>query len=249
MSEMVGTRSYQPRAREARMAGMERRPAMRHAILGALLALFVIVPSRAAAEARLVLPKSGVVKVAFVVSDQATLIDVAGPMQTFDQVQSPGTTGFQTFTVSETRKPIKAGTLTIVPDYTFADAPDADIVVVGAQSGNTAPYLDYLRRRAAKGTLMLSVCTGVSKFAQAGLLDGLEATSHHDFIDQFQARFPKVRFLKDRAWVHSAPHIYTAGGETSGIELALHIIELYFDHAAAVRTARYMEYRGPDWQR
>lgn len=221
---------------------------MRHMLWGALLALLVILPAHAADEARLVLPPSGIVKVAFVVSDQATLIDIAGPMQVFDQVQSPGTTGFRTFTVSETRAPIKAGTLTIVPDYTFADVPDADIVVVGAQTGNTAPYLDYLRRMTKEGKLMLSVCTGVSKFAQAGILDGLEATSHHDFIDQFTTRFPKIHFVRDKAWVHSAPRIYTAGGETSGIELALHIVELYFDHGVAVKTARYMEYRGPAWQ-
>ena len=44
------------------------------------------------------------------------------------------------------------------------------------------------------------------------------------------------------------PRIYTAGGETSGIELALHIVELYFDHDVAVKTARYTEYRGPAWQ-
>jgi transcriptional regulator GlxA family with amidase domain len=201
-----------------------------------------------APETKLALAPSGVMKVAFIVSDQATLIDVAGPMQVFDQVQSPGTTGFQTFTVSETRQPIKAGTLTIVPDYTFADAPAADIVVVGAQTGNSAPYLAYLRTMAERGTLMLSVCTGVSKFAEAGLLDGLEATSHHAFIDGFQKRFPKIRFIKDRAYVHSAPRIYTAGGEMSGVELALHISELYFDHDVAVKTARYMEYRGPNWQ-
>src|SRR3954447_19117884 len=94
--------------------------------------------SAEAPEKKLPVNPSGVMKVAFVVSDQATLIDIAGPMQVFDQVQSPGTTGFQTFTVSETRHPIKAGTLTIVPDYTFADAPDADIVVVGAQTGRSA---------------------------------------------------------------------------------------------------------------
>lgn len=204
--------------------------------------------AQASEEKRFALPPSGIVKVAFVVSDQATLIDIAGPMQTFDQVQSPGTTGFQTFTVSETRKPIKAGTLTITPDYSFADAPDADIVVVGAQTGNNEAYLGYLRRMTKAGKLMLSVCTGVSKFAQAGILDGLDATSHHDFIDPFQKTYPKVHFIRDRAWVHSAPLIYTAGGETSGIELALHIIALYYDHDVAVKTARYMEYRGPDWQ-
>ena len=198
-------------------------------------------------ETRFTLPRSGPVRVAFVVSDNATLIDVAGPMQVFDQVQPPGTE-FQTFTISETRKPIKIGTMTIVPDYTFADAPAADIVVVGAQTGDSPPYLDYLRRMTARGRLMLSICTGVSKFAKAGILDGLEATSHHDFIDIFQKTYPKVHFLRDKAWVHSAPRIYTAGGETSGIELALHIVELYFDHDVAVRTARYMEYRGPNWQ-
>src|SRR3954452_780243 len=109
-----------------------------------------------APERAFALPASGIVKVAFVVSDQATLIDIAGPMQVFDQVQSPGTSGFQTFTVSETRKPIKAGTLTIVPDYTFADAPEADIVVVPAQIGSSAPYLDYLRGMTKRGKLMLS---------------------------------------------------------------------------------------------
>ncbi|HEY8052407.1 MAG TPA: DJ-1/PfpI family protein [Steroidobacteraceae bacterium] len=202
----------------------------------------------APAETPLTLPKSGIVKVAFVVSDQATLIDIAGPMQVFDQVQSPGTTGFQTFTVSATREPIKAGTMTIVPDYTFADAPDADIVVVGAQSGDTPPYMDYLRRMTARGRLMLSVCTGAAKFAQAGILDGLQATTHHDYVDSMQKRFPKINFLRDQAWVHSAPRIYTAGGETSGMELALHIVELYFNHGVAVKTARYMEYRGPSWQ-
>jgi transcriptional regulator GlxA family with amidase domain len=200
------------------------------------------------AEQHLTLPKSGTVRVAFVVSDRATLIDIAGPMQVFDQVQSPGTTGFQTFTVSETRKPIKAGTMTIVPDYTFTDAPEADIVVVGAQSADAPPYLDYLRVMTARGRLMLSVCTGASKFAQAGILDGLQATTHHDYVESMQKRFPKVHFLRDQTWVHSAPTIYTAGGETSGIELALHIVELYFDHDVAVKTARYMEYRGPDWQ-
>jgi transcriptional regulator GlxA family with amidase domain len=199
-------------------------------------------------DAKLTLPSSGILKAAFVISDGATLIDIAGPMQTFDQVQSPGQSGIQTFTVSRSKAPIKAGTLTVIPDYTFADAPDVDIVVVGAQSGNDENYLGYIRQMNAKGKLMLSVCTGVSKFAQAGILDGKDATSHHDFIADFQKRFPKIHFVNDKAWVHSAPTIYTAGGETSGIELALHIIELYWDHDTAVKTARYMEYRGPDWQ-
>src|SRR5690349_24300826 len=141
-----------------------------HKMFGAAACAIAIsslaMPSSASAQedARLKLPSSGVAKVAFVVSDRATLIDIAGPMQTFDQVQVPDG-GFETFTVSESRTPIKAGTLTIVPDFTFDTAPEADIVVVGAQSGNNEKYLGYLRRMHKAGKLMLSVCTGASKFA------------------------------------------------------------------------------------
>lgn len=218
------------------------------ALLGALLLASCSAQAAEAPEVPLKLSPSGIMKVAFVVSSDATLIDIVGPMQTFDQVQSPGTTGFQTFTVSDSRTPIKAGNLTIKPDYTFANAPEADIVVVGAQREVGAPYINYIKSMSTKGKLMLSICTGVKKFAQAGILDGLDATSHHDFIDGFVKDYPRVHFIKDRAWVHSAPNIYTAGGEMSGVELALHITELYFNHDVAVKTARYMEYRGPVWQ-
>jgi len=220
------------------------------AILIGLLSLLVAGLAAAQEEAKLALPASGVAKVGFIVSKDTTLIDVAGPMAVFDQVPDPAPNrGFQTYTVSESRAPIKAGTLTIVPDYTFADAPDFDIIVEPAQRGNSGPYLDYIRRMTQRGKLMLSVCTGVNQFAAAGLLDGKEATSHHDFIDGFEKKYPKVQWLREKAYVHSAPRIYTAGGETSGIELALHIVELYYDHDMAVKTARYMEYRGPNWQK
>lgn len=215
--------------------------------IAATLLLSACAAAAAPPEARLMLPKAGPVKVAFIVSDGATLIDLAGPMQVFEDIPAPGAP-FLAFTVSQSRQPIKAGSLTILPDYTFDDAPRPDVVVVGAQSGNSAPYLDYLRQMAGRGSLILSVCTGVSKLARAGLLDGLTATSHHDDIQMLSQMFPRVHFLPDQAWVHSAPRIYTAGGETSGIELALHIVELYYGRAVAVGTARSMDYRGPDWQ-
>jgi transcriptional regulator GlxA family with amidase domain len=206
-------------------------------------------PKPEALESRLQLPAGGVLKAAFVVSANFTLIDVAGPMQVFDQVQAPGKEGIETFTVAETRAPITVNGVTLIPQYTFETAPEADIVVVGAQSSNSDQLYDYLRKMHNQGKLMLSVCTGAFKFARAGMLDGLQATTHRDFIDRLGSEFPSVSVLRNRAWVHSAPSIYTAGGETSGIELALHITELYWNREVAVGTARYMEYRGPDWQR
>lgn len=206
-------------------------------------------PRPEAPERQLQLPATGVLKAAFVVSERFTLIDVAGPMQVFDQVQAPGTEGIQTFTVAETKAPITVNGITIIPQYTFDSAPEADIVVIGAQASKSQALYDYLRNNSKRGKLMLSVCTGAFHFAGAGLLDGLQATTHRDYIDGLARQYPGVSVLRNRAWVHSAPLIYTAGGETSGIELALHITELYWGHDVAVKTAQYMEYRGPDWQR
>jgi len=207
------------------------------------------------AEPTLSVPPSSVIKVAFVLSDGTTLIDVAGPMQTFLQVNTSGGR-FETFTVSATRSPADAHGLTVVPDYTFETAPDPDIVVLAAQSlgakqgdvSGAQPYLDYVKRMAASGKLLLSVCTGASILAKAGLLDGAYATTHHDYVEPLKEKYPKTRWLKDKAYVHSSTRVYTAGGETSGFDLALHIVELYFGHRTAVETARSMEYRGPIWQ-
>jgi len=95
--------------------------------LGFITTILLSASTILAAEApnlKLDLPKNGSVKVAFVISNNATLIDIAGPMKTFDEVQTGGKIRpFETFTVSETKEPIKAGSLTVIPDYTFSDAP------------------------------------------------------------------------------------------------------------------------------
>jgi transcriptional regulator GlxA family with amidase domain len=205
-------------------------------------------------DTSLKVPGSGTIRVAIVISDRFNLMDLAGPLHTFAKVQLPpygddGKWPFKTFTVAETRKPVTSyGNLQVTPNYTFADAPDADIVVVGAQSGGDESYLGYLRRMSAHDKVVMSVCTGVAQLAKAGLLDGKVATTHHNYVDELGRAFPKVKFVPDLAYVRSAPLLFTAGGETSGIELSLHIIELYYGHDVAVRTARSMEYRGPRWQ-
>jgi transcriptional regulator GlxA family with amidase domain len=61
--------------------------------------------------------------------------------------------------------------------------------------------------------------------------------------------FPKVSLERGVRYVQSDAVIFTAGGLTSGIDLALHVVELYFGREAAARTARYMEYEGKGWSR
>ena len=96
---------------------------------------------------------------------------------------------------------------------------------------------------------LASVCTGAYFLAEAGLLDGLEATTHWGYIDDFTGRFPRVRLEPDRIYIKQGS-IYTAAGVTSGIDLALALVEE--DHgrevALAVARALVMFLRRPGGQ-
>ena len=214
-----------------------------------LLFPFVCVPgctTAATSQSGFQPPSRGPIPVAIVLTDAANVIDFAGPWEVFQDTAVPGSEApaFHLYTVSDSRRPLHlTGGLTVVPDYTYDDAPPPSVVVVGAQRGSPAT-LNWLRKVAAdqRTDALMSVCTGAFKLADAGLLDGKSATTHHDFFDEFARRFPKVMLERDSRYVQSAPHIFTSGGLTSGIDLALHIVTLYYGQDAARSTSRYMEY-------
>jgi transcriptional regulator GlxA family with amidase domain len=211
--------------------------------------LLLLFAAAAPASAKLTPPKEGPIRVAFVITMNATMIDFAGPWEVFQDVDRNGQAAFELYTVGETREPVEVtGGMDIVPDYTFADAPVPHVVVVGAQMG-AKELPGWLRSAHAKGAVVLSVCTGAFKVAQAGLLDGLSATTHHDFYDRFAEQHPKVKLVKSARYVEAAPTIFTAGGLTSGIDAALHLVDLYFGRETAQRTATYMEYESNGWKR
>jgi len=191
-------------------------------------------------------PASGPVDVAVVLTHGANVMDFAGAWEVFQDTPFPGTEepAFRLYTVSDSRAPLTlTGGLKVVPDYTFDYAPPPAVIVVGAQAGSPR-MLQWLRQvNASERTqVLMSVCTGAFKLAQAGILDGKSATTHHDFFDEFSRRFPKVNLVRGERFVQSGPHLFTAGGLTSGVDLALHIVELYFGAESARRTAAYMEY-------
>jgi transcriptional regulator GlxA family with amidase domain len=199
-------------------------------------------------------PRRGPVTVAFVVTSTANVMDFAGPWEVFQDVMLPELGGsmeeqmpFRLYTVSDSREPVEmTGGLRVVPEHTFADAPKPDIVVVGAQRGSDA-MLAWLKKESGEATVM-SVCTGAFKLAKAGLLDGLPATTHHDFFDRMTESYPKVKLQKGLRWVQASERLYTAGGLTSGIDLALHLVARLYGDSAAERTAFYMEHAGDGWK-
>ncbi len=119
---------------------------------------------------------------------------------------------------------------------------------MSAPSAERLPLGDWLRTVRRNADVVMSVCTGAFHLGAAGLLDGKAATTHHDFYDQFGSRFPTVKVERGLRFVRSDEVVYTAGGLSSGIDLALHIVERYYGRDAAERTAQYMEYQSTAWK-
>ena len=93
----------------------------------------------------------------------------------------------------------------------------------------------------------MSVCTGAFQLGRAGLLKGLKATTHHQFWDEFQSEFPDVALQRGLRFVDNG-RIATAGGLTSGIDMALHVVARYFGDEVAAATAGYMEHASDAWR-
>ena len=203
-------------------------------------------------------PRDRTIKVAFILSEGATLIDFAGPWDVFETVhlgddrKVEPARPFELFTVAPVKGPIHSSGanhagMTIIPDYDFSDAPAPDIVVVAAQSGGPG-FSDWLQKVHAHNGMIMSVCTGAFKLAKAGLLDGKSATTHHWYMEKFTTQYPKLSLVKEVRYVQADPIVYTAGGETSGMDLALHIVAEYFGPKEAQITADRMEYQGEGWK-
>jgi transcriptional regulator GlxA family with amidase domain len=197
---------------------------------------------------RLTAPASGHIGVAFLVSDGATVIDFAGPWEVFQDthVESRGSSHddqmpFRLYTVADEARVVRAtGGLQVKPDYTIDDAPAPRVVVVPAMRAS-ARVVEWLQKTAPKADLVMSVCTGAFVLARAGLLSKRPATTHHDFLDRLAREYPDVKVQRGVRYVESGA-VATAAGLTSGIDLALRVVERYFGRAVADQTARYMEH-------
>jgi len=220
----------------------------RREVLGTALAgaVSTIVPSIAVAQdgvSKLAPPSNGPVNVAVVVGRDAAVIDFAGPWEVFGDASVAKNNGFELFMVSDEKKPINVGAsgMTIVPHYDFSSAPQPNVILMGAQREHTPAKIEWIKAAGQRADLILSVCTGAFLLAQTGLLDGLTATTHHDFYDQFAKQFPNVTLIRGPRYVENGK-LATAGGLSSGIELALRTVERYYGTSAAATTAYYMEY-------
>jgi transcriptional regulator GlxA family with amidase domain len=114
------------------------------------------------------------------------------------------------------------------------------------ESGVIPRRLSEIMSRAGEGFILASVCSGSLLIAAAGLLKDRPATTHHSVFDKltgYGARLTHARVVDDG-------DIVTAGGVTSGIDLALHVIDRKLGSQAALDVETSMEYerRGTVWR-
>jgi transcriptional regulator GlxA family with amidase domain len=196
----------------------------------------------------LVPPADGV-DVAFLLSGGTVMIDFAGPWEVFQDADVVGRTqpAFKLYTVAETTAPltVSAGAK-VVPQYALSDAPPPNVVVVPAQAPPTAAVKRWLVAMAQQADLIMSVCTGALVLAEAGLLDGLTATTHHSAFATLPMQYPKVTVVRGVRFVDHG-RIATSAGLSAGIDLALHVVARYYGRMAAQQTAYDMEYQSDRW--
>ena len=207
-------------------------------------------PVEVTAEARsLKPPDKGQIPVAFLISDGAVVIDFCGPWEVFQDVNIPGSeeVPFRLYTVAETNKPIRtSGGMQIVPDYTIQNAPLPKVIVIPAQGQPSPAILEWIRKSSETTDVTMSVCTGAFLLAKTGLLNGKSATTYHGAFGRFATEFPDIQIKRGARFVENG-NLATAGGLSSGIDLALRVIERYYGREVAQKTAYNMEYQGQGW--
>lgn len=194
--------------------------------------------------------------VAILIFDGVQIIDYTGPYEALGAGRRRNV-----YTVAEKLDIITTAMgMRVSPNYTFANQPKPDIIVVpgggnsgepaarvplgvGAQLNNEA-VIRWIRESAADARYVMSVCNGAFLLQKAGLLDGLSATTTAGYIDYLAEVAPKTKVVYDKRFVDNGK-VITTGGLSAGIDGAMRLVEKLDGRGAAIQTALGIEY---DWR-
>jgi putative intracellular protease/amidase len=158
-------------------------------------------------------------RIAIALFDRLTALDAVGPYEVLSRL--PGASvEFVAATPGEFRTDTRM--LGLTADRSYDEVPDPDVLLFPGGYGTRAlmsdePTLDWVRRAHSTSRFTTSVCTGALVLAAAGVLDGLEATTHWNAMDMLE-RFG-ARPVKRRVVEHGK--VVTAAGVSAGIDMAL----------------------------
>ena len=134
--------------------------------------------------------------------------------------------------------------LGLTPQCAIRDIRKTDIIILPASgldlqeriARNTA-LLPWLRRWHARGALIAGICSGVAFLAEAGLLDGRQATTHWAVAEAMRRRYPKVTWLPEQ-FVTEDGRVLCSGGLYASIDASLYLVEKFCGHEVALQCAK-----------
>ncbi len=134
--------------------------------------------------------------------------------------------------------------LGLMPEIAIKDVSHTDIIIVPASGwdmrdnvAENTPLLPWLRKWYSRGAYIAGVCTGVVFLAEAGLLDGKQATTHWGVADIVRQRYPKVHWRSEQ-FVTEDGRLFCSGGVYASIDLSLYLVERFCGHEIALQCAK-----------
>jgi transcriptional regulator GlxA family with amidase domain len=179
------------------------------------------------------------------------LLDVFGPLEMFGNMKG----AVEVKMIAEQKKPMpSAQGPSVVIDHGFDDCPQLDLLLVPGGMGtrkevDNPVIIDWLARRVSEVELAMTVCTGTSLFARAGVLDGRRATTNKLSFHWVAQQGPKVKWVKEARWVEDGK-FFTSSGVSAGIDMSLAAISRLAGEQiseALAMAAEYDWHRDPTW--
>ena len=178
--------------------------------------------------------------------DEVEELDFVGPWEVFGSVRHAGHET-AVIGIAEKEGPVRcANGLRVMPDHTFASAPELDVVLVPGGMGTRTeidnPVLvDWLREAGQRCSWVTSVCTGSLLLHGAGFTKDRHITTHWAFVDTLREAASEAEVLDDVRFVSDGP-VVTAAGVSAGIDMALWLVGQIWDVETARRAQRIIQY-------
>lgn len=186
----------------------------------------------------------------FVVPPEVHLLDISGPAHVFYEAadyDAPITSYFLSLDKGSMKKSSAGLSIGELEDYAPYTLGENDLVFVPGIEAKllldksfeeaNQPFFSWMRRQKENGVKICSVCTGAFLLAQAGILKGMQCTTHWKYIEDFKVRFPTTNIQTDRLFVKDG-NVYTSAGVASGIDMALYLLEELFGPFFATQIAK-----------
>lgn len=183
----------------------------------------------------------GLHTVAVAAFDGVVPFDLATPCEVFGRARLPdGRPGYRVRVCGAARE-VDAGSFTLRPPGSLRELALADTVIIPGMADITASVPEALlravRKAAARGSRVASVCSGAFVLAASGLLDGLRATTHWLAAEELARRYPMLRVDRDVLYVDNG-QLLTSAGAAASLDLCLHLVRRDYGAAVAAETAR-----------